>query len=67
MSNFKEANQTRTALKMKLSIYSWYKNSVVCAVSDGWGIIVMVKKIDNKVRKLIPQVISGVSVKVEIE
>lgn len=51
MPTFQEANQTRTVLKMKLSIQSWYRSSVVCAASDGWGIVITVRKIDNKVRK----------------
>lgn len=67
MPTFQEANQTRTVLKMKLSIQSWYRSSVVCAASDGWGIVITVRKIDNKVRKLIPPVVDGVSVKTEAE
>jgi hypothetical protein len=67
MATFQEANQTRTVLKMKLAIYSWYKSSAVGSASDGWGIVVTVKRIDNKVRKLIPQVINNVSVKTEVD
>lgn len=67
MAAFRDANQVRTVLKMKLSNYAWYKGSVVGGVSDGWGIVVSVKKLDNKVRKLIPPVIDGVSVKTEVE
>lgn len=67
MSTFQEANQTRTILKMKLAIYSWYRSSAVSSSSDGWGIVVMVSKIDNKIRKLIPQVVNGVSVKTEVD
>jgi hypothetical protein len=67
MPTFQEANQTRTVLKMKLAIHSWYKGSAICAASDGWGIIVTVQKVDNKIRKLIPPVIDGVSVKTEAE
>jgi hypothetical protein len=67
MATFKDANQIRTVLKMKLAKYSWYKGSAVCGVSDGWGIVVTVKKVDNKVRKLIPPVVEGISVKTEVE
>lgn len=67
MATFKEANQVRTALKMKLANYAWYKSSTVCGVSDGWGVAVSVKKMDNKVRKLVPPVVEGISVKTEVE
>jgi hypothetical protein len=67
MATFKEANQVRTVLKMKLARYEWYKGSAVCSASDGWGIVVSVTKVDNKVRKLIPPVSEGISVKTEAE
>ena len=67
MATFKDANQIRTVLKMKLANYSWYKSSIVSGASDGWGIVVHVQKLDNKVRKLIPPVIDSVSIKTEVE
>jgi len=67
MSGFKEANQVRVALKMKLSNYSWYSSSGVFAVDDGFGVTVTVKQIDNAVRKIVPPVVDGVSVKLELE
>lgn len=67
MATFREANQIRTALKMKLAVYSWYKGSVIFAVSDGWGITVSTKKLDNSVRKVIPPVIDGVSIRTEVD
>lgn len=67
MAAFRDANQVRIALKMKLSNYAWYKSSAVSGVADGWGVVVGVKKLDNKVRKLIPPVVDGVSVKTELE
>lgn len=66
MAMFKDANQVRLQLKMKLSIYSWYANSRVQTESDGYSIVVGVRQLDNKVRKLVPQVIDGVSVKTEL-
>ena len=66
MATFKEANQVRLALKMKLSQNSWYNSSSVLFVDDGYYISVIVKQIDNKVRKTIPPVIDGVSIKVEM-
>jgi len=63
MAIFSEANQARLALKMKLSQYSWYNSSAVLNETDGYSIVVWVKVLDNKVRKLIPPVIDGVSVR----
>jgi hypothetical protein len=67
MSTFKEANQVRIALKMKLSNYSWYKSSRVITDSDGYSVVIGVQQVDNKVRKIISPVIDGVSIKVEAE
>lgn len=67
MSTFSEANQVRLALKMKLSQYSWYASSMVFSIDDGFGVVIGVKQIDNKVRKLIAPVINGVAVRTEIE
>jgi hypothetical protein len=67
MPTFLEADQKRVALKMKLANYSWYKSSSIISIEDGWGIIVIVEKLDNKVRKMIPPVIDGITVKTEVE
>lgn len=67
MATFKEANQVRAALKMKLSLYSWYSSSAVMSENDGYFIVVCVKHLDNKVRKIITPVIDGVSIKAELE
>lgn len=67
MSTFNEANQVRLALKMKLSQYAWYSSSVVLSFNDDFGIVVYARHIDNKVRKLVPPVIDGVSIKTELE
>lgn len=67
MSGFKEANQVRVALKMKLCNYAWYSTSTVITVEDGYCVMVTVKHIDNTVRKTIPPVIDGVTIKVESE
>jgi len=66
MSSFKEANQVRAALKMKLSNYSWYSASGVFTDDADYIIVVTVKKLDNQVRKLIPPVVDGVSIKTEV-
>jgi len=67
MTTFNEANQVRLALKMRLSQYAWYTSSVVIPEPDGYSIIIQSKHIDNKVRKAVPPVVDGVSVKVELE
>lgn len=67
MSTFSEANQVRLVLKMKLVQYSWYSSSTVLSVDDGFGVVVGVRHMDNTVRKLVPPVVNGVSVKVELE
>lgn len=67
MATFKEANQVRVALKMKLSVYSWYSSSAIMSENDGYSIVVSVQNLDNKVRKIITPVIDGVSIKAELE
>lgn len=67
MSTFGDANQVRLMLKMKLSQYSWYNSSTVLSNDDGFGVVIGVKHLDNAVRKLIPPVVDGVSVKAEVE
>ena len=52
MATFREANQVRVILKMKLANHAWYRNSAICGTPDGWGVIISVGKLDNKVRKL---------------
>jgi len=67
MATFTTANQVRLMLKMKLSHYAWYVSSMIVPETDGYSVIVSVKRIDNQIRKLISPVIDGVSVKTEVE
>ena len=67
MPTFSDANQARLSLKMKLSLYAWYNSSTVVSVDDGFGVVVGVKQMNNSIRKLIPPVINGVSIKAEVE
>ena len=67
MSTFSEANQVRLGLKMKLSNYAWYNSSAVINVNDGFGIVVVASRLDNKVRKIVPPLIDGISIKVEVD
>jgi hypothetical protein len=67
MSTFKEANQVRTSLKMKLSQHYWYSGSVVASGGDDYYVVINVKKLDNQVRKIIPPVVDGIAIKAEAE
>lgn len=69
MNTFKEANQARIALKMKLSNYGWYRSMAVVSDENGMSycVLVNVSKVDNNVRKIVPTVFEGVAVKTEAE
>lgn len=67
MAAFKEANQVRLVLKMKLSNYAWYRSSDTFPANDGWGVTITVAEINNKIRKMIPPVVDDVSVRTEVE
>jgi len=67
MSTFNEANQARIGLKMKLSQFAWYSSSAVVSEKDGYAVVILVKHLDNSVRKQIAPVVNGVSVKAELE
>lgn len=67
MATFREANQVRAALKMKLSNYSWYNGSAVMFDQDDYAIVVHVRKLDNQVRKAIPPVSDGISIRTEVD
>lgn len=66
MATFNEANQAKLSLKMKLCNYYWYDGSVVMSDGDDYSIVVHSSKMDNTVRKIVPFVHEGVSVKVEV-
>lgn len=67
MATFRDANQIRLRLKMKLSQYAWYNSILVIPDSDGYFVSVNVKRIDNQIRKTIPPIIDGITVKTEAE
>ncbi len=69
MNTYKEANQAKTALKMTLSNYGWFKGAHVGPDENGasFCVVVSVSRLDNGVRKVIPNVFEGVSVKTELE
>ncbi len=67
MAIFKDADQGRVALKMKLSNFAWYSGSSVVSCEDGYYILILVKKINNYVKKHIPPIVNGVVVKMVLE
>jgi hypothetical protein len=67
MSTYNEAGQVHVRLKMLLSQYAWYSSSLVVSASDGYSVLVLVKRLDNQVRKVIPQVIDGVDIRTDLQ
>jgi len=66
MVTFREANQVRISLKIKLSMYAWYSSSTVGSIDDGYSVVIHVSRLDNQIRKIIAPIINGVSVKTEL-
>lgn len=66
MAIFSEANQAKLALKMKLSNYAWYRGSTVVADGNDYCVVVAIDKMDMKIRKIVPIVHDGITVKVDI-
>jgi len=67
MGTYAEANQAKLSLKMALSNYAWYHNIVVSPDGDDWCILVSITNLDNSIRKIIPIVHRGFSVKVDVD
>ena len=64
-ATFKEANQVRAALKMKLSQWSWYRASSVEVDGEDWAVVINSSRpIDDSIRKAVPPVYEGVSVRI---
>lgn len=70
MSTFKDANQARVHLKMRLSNYYWYNFSDVLSYTSNMGsyyIGVSVKYLNQKIKKAIPNYINGTPVKIFVD
>lgn len=67
MSTFVEANQAKLSLKMTLSNYAWYNGMSIAPDNDDWCIVVSITQMDNSVRKVIPIVHKGITVKVDAD
>lgn len=66
MATLKEANHVRAALKMRLSRFWWYSSSEVASGKGDYYIVIIVKRLNNFVRKTVPSVIDGVAIKSEL-
>lgn len=66
MITLRDVNMLRTSLKVKFSNYSWYVGSMIIPSSGSYTIIVNVNNLNNRVRKVIPPVIDGVDIKIEV-
>lgn len=67
MATFKDANQVRVNLKMKLSCYSWYLSSSVLMAPNNYFVGINTSKIDNSVKKIVPNQVDGVDIKLFLE
>jgi hypothetical protein len=67
MSTFKEANQGRVHLKMKLCNYAWYQSSDVLSSIHSYYICVAIKRLDSNIKDIIPKYINGVPVKIFLD
>lgn len=67
MSTFKEANQARIQLKMKLSNYYWYNSIDVLPYKDDYYLCVYVKTINSAVKKAVPNFIFDTAVKIILD
>jgi len=67
MSTFKEASLARNALKIPLSHFAWTKGLAIESDEEGFCVVVYVTKLDNTVRKHIPVIHDGVSVKTVVD
>ena len=67
MATYKEAFRVRSSMKMAMSQHAWYCGSrVLCEQSD-YHIIINVKAINNAVKKVVPPVVNGVSIRLELD
>jgi hypothetical protein len=65
MSSFSEANQVKLSLKMSLSKYFWYDSITLGTDNENWCVVVSVNKLDSSVKKLIPNTLQGIPVKID--
>ena len=63
MTTFNDANQAKLSLKMMLHHYYFYHSAMVIIEPDGdFGVMILVHGLDDRVRKIVPNVHLGASV-----
>jgi hypothetical protein len=63
-ASFNAANQAKLAIKMKCSQFSWYRSSHIEAEGDEYIVVISITvPVNDAIRKTIPPVYEGVSVK----
>lgn len=67
MTTFFEATQAKLILKMSLSNYSWYEGISVIFEKDKFLVLVSVSKINNMVKKIVPNKVDDVIVRLKKE
>lgn len=68
VATFSQSNQAKLILKMSLSNYAWYNDCLVISDEDeGYSILVGTSHIDDSIRKIIPDRIGNVTVKIKNE
>ena len=65
LNSFKEADQVRLILKMKLSNYCVYKGSSVIVNDDKYAVLIQVSKLNNYIKN-IPLSVNGIKVKIDV-
>lgn len=63
MTSFSEANQAKLALKMSLHLHSFFKTILITSEDNEYSVIVFVDQLNDNVRKIVPNVHNGVSIK----
>lgn len=66
MATFMEATRVKNSLKMKLSQQSWFRTiGIEYKSSDGFCVVVYTDKIDDMVKKVVPQLHEDVDIILE--
>lgn len=65
MTTFSEANQAKLSLKMQLHHYAFYDSAAVIIEHNGdFGVMILVRGLNDNIRKIIPTVHMGTSIQV---
>ena len=67
VATFSQSNQARLILKMALSNYSWYNDCFVIFDNVGYYVLVGTSRLNDSIKKLIPQKVGNVIVKIKAD